>query len=393
MKNNTAKILFGIVIIALFLRLSAVFNQKEADRIPKRDAAGYDEMAANLASGKGLTQLIDGSLKPVIYRTPGYPLFLAGIYYISGHNYMTAKIVQAVLGALFCIIVFFIANLIHDDAMTGLTASLCAALYKPFISGFYFYGGPASLYSEYFCMFIIGLAILALLFFIKKGGAKTGMLAGLFMGLAVLTRSEFAVFPVILIIYLFCVSKLSIKALLKKYFIVYFFMVLAIIPWTARNYIVFKEFIPLSTNGGISFWGGNNSLANGGESDPAWSWKDGTTKKDKEYFRKGMEYLKNNPKRIPALFTRKILVHWAPFAEGFRLFNSFYAFILLFGGIGILFFRKKSVLENILLLILVTTTVSAVITYGEPRYRYSYEPYLIIFSTPALIGIIRKVRR
>jgi len=103
-KNNIAKILFGIFIVALFLRLSAVFSQKEIDKIPKSDAAGYDEMAANLASGNGLSQLIDGSLAPVVYRSPGYPIFLAGIYFIFGHHYITAKIIQAIIGALFCII-------------------------------------------------------------------------------------------------------------------------------------------------------------------------------------------------------------------------------------------------------------------------------------------------
>lgn len=375
--------LFSIFIIALFLRLSAVFSQREIDKIPQSDAAGYDEMAANLASGKGLTQLIDGSLTPVIYRSPGFPMFLAGIYYIFGHHYITAKIIQAVIGALFCIVIFLIANMIYDNAIIGLIASLFTALYKPFISGFYYYGGPASLRSEYFCTFMVGLAILALFYFIKKEDIKTGILAGIFMGLAVLTRTEFALFPIVLIIYLLYISKLSLKVLLKKYFVVYLFIILTISPWIVRNYIVFKEFIPLSTTGGITFWVGNNALANGGESNPAWSWKDGDSKKDREYFKKGIEYLKNNPKRVPKLFIRKILVHWAPFAEGFKLFNSFYAFILLFGSAGILFFRKKTILENILLLIFLSTTLSAIITYGEPRYRYPYEPYLIIFSALA----------
>lgn len=164
-------------------------------------------------------------------------------------------------------------------------------------------------------------------------------------------------------------------------------------PWIVRNYIVYKEFIPLSTNGGIVFWIGNNSLANGGSSSAAWSFEDGDNKKSKEYFKMGIEYLKNNPKRIPKLFIRKILVHWAPFANGFEFFNSFYAVILLFGSVGILFFRKKVVLENILLLILLSTTLAAVITFGEPRYRCPYEPYLIIFSALTFSEMIRNIKQ
>jgi len=392
MKNNMAKILFGIFIIALFLRLSTVFNQKDIDKVPRGDASAYDQIALNLASGNGFSQVKDGSMTPVVYRTPGYPMFLAGIYYIFGHHYIIARIIQAILGALYCIITFLISNIIYDDPKIGLVASLCTALYKPFISGFHYYGGPALMYSESFFMFIVGLAILALLYFIKKGDIKSGMLAGFLMGLALLTRPEFAIFPVLLVIYLLYVSHLSIKRVLRKYFILYLFTILTMSPWVARNYIVYKEFIPLSSIGGYAFSRGNNSLANGAMSSTSFSWEDEDIQKNKEYFRMGIEYLKNNPKRIPSLFIKKILVHWAPFEDGFKRFNSFYAFILFFGSIGILFFRKKIILENILLLILLSTTLAAVITYGEPRYRYPYELYLIMFSALTFSKMIKRMR-
>ena len=81
MKNNKLKqILFVIFMIALFLRLLAVFSQEESERMPQIDAIGYDEMAVNLASGNGLSLFVNGSNVPVVYRTPVYPLFLAGIY-------------------------------------------------------------------------------------------------------------------------------------------------------------------------------------------------------------------------------------------------------------------------------------------------------------------------
>jgi 4-amino-4-deoxy-L-arabinose transferase-like glycosyltransferase len=123
MKNNKLKqILFVIFMMALFLRLLAVFSQKEIDKLPTSDAAGYDEMAVNLASGNGLSQFINGSIVPIAYRTPVYPMFLAGIYSIFGHNYIAVKIIQAVIGALLCIVIFLISNIIYDDATIGLIA-------------------------------------------------------------------------------------------------------------------------------------------------------------------------------------------------------------------------------------------------------------------------------
>jgi len=113
--------------------------------------------------------------------------------------------------------------------------------------------------------------------------------------------------------------------------------------------------------------------------------------KSKIFFKAGIKELKENPKRLPKLFIRKLLVHWAPFENGFRVFNLFYALLLLLASAGILFFRKKTVLENLLFLLLFSTTVTALLTFGEPRYRYPYEPYLIIFAALAIFEIFKKI--
>ena len=105
------------------------------------------------------------------------------------------------------------------------------------------------------------------------------------------------------------------------------------------------------------------------------------------------EDLKRNPKRIPRLIIRKILVHWAPFENGFKIFNPYYAIVLLFGSMGILFFRRHSVLENLLLINFLSTTITAVIIYGDPKYRFSYEPFLIIFSAAAMSKIFTLIRK
>lgn len=401
MKKNIVKALFAIFFIALFLRLSAVYSQKEIYKMPVSDAKKYDEMAVNLVSGNGFSEFINGSMVPVVHRTPVYPLFLAGIYSIFGHSYVTVGIIQAIMGALLCILIFFITNVIYDNITMGLIAALCAAIYKPFISGYSYFGGPSLLLSEYLYMFMMGSAILATFYFIKDGDIKIGILSGIFMGLTILTRSEFALFPVLLAIYLLCASKLPIKMLLKKYFIIYLFIIITMSPWIARNSIVYKEFIPLNTLGGGIFWLGNNSLANGGMSDAglATALADSETMKnlsDKQksnlFFKMGIKELKDNPGRIPRLFIRKILVHWAPFENGFKIFNLFYAFILFLGSIGAIFYRKKVILEGILLIIFLSTTLTAIITFGDTRYRYPYEPYLIIFTALTISEIIKKMK-
>jgi hypothetical protein len=389
MKRDKSKIiLLGIVTLALFLRLAAVFTQEESKRLPLSDAKQYDNMAVNIISGYGLAQTNGDERVPTAYRTPVFPLFLAFVYAFFGHSYLAVKIIQAILGVLLCIIIFFIANIIYDNVRIGLIASFILAIYKPFVSGFYYYGGPAVLYSEYFYAFIAGLTSLTLFLFIKKDKIFLGILSGIFIGATVLTRPEFVFYPMLLLLYLFCMSA---RKFARKFFIVYLFISLTIAPWIIRNYIIFGKFIPLSTIGGYSFCLGNNSSANGGWAFPSYQ---GEIFENMEHmteyewtrlcFRKGLEEWRNTPKRLPKLFIKKMIVHWAPFEDGKKIFNPHYALILFLGSIGILFFRRHVIEEGILYVLFITTTLVAIVIWGDPRYRYAFEPYLIIFSALAI---------
>src|SRR3989338_3020348 len=363
------KILFFIFAAALFLRLLAVGMQEESEKVPRSDAAVFDNIAMNIISGNGLSMDIMGEKVHTSFRPPFFPLFLAGVYAIFGHSYVAVKVIQAILGAAFCIVIFFITAILYDDKRIGITAAILTALYKPFVFGFNYYGGPAILFNECFYIFILGIAILTTLLFIKKENKIFGALSGIFISLTILTRFEFIVYPMLLIFYLFCISKLPIKSFVKNYLIIYIFITLTMTPWVIRNYVVHKKFVPLSTLGGIVFYMGNNSLANGSSSGClAQNYIDMCAKtahmteyeKNNTFLKEGIDYLKNNPKRIPILFVRKMLVHWAPFEGGLAIFNPYYASILFLGVIGIVFFRKRSLEENALLIILLSTTVVAI---------------------------------
>ncbi|MFC1804620.1 ArnT family glycosyltransferase [Candidatus Omnitrophota bacterium] len=385
--RSKAIILSIIFIITLSLRIGTVFLQKESKGVPARDALQYDNLAVSIVSGNGLSEIINGKRIRSMHRMPLYPMFLAGIYTVFGHNYFAVKIIQAILGAFLCLIIYFITSQIYSKT-TALLAALIVAIYKPFISGFNYYGGPGYLLSEYFYMFILGITFLIAMFFLRKENKIFGALFGLTMGLAILTRPEFALYPILLLVYFFCLVKFSIKKVFRRYLIIYIFIVLTLAPWVARNYMIEKKFIPLTTHGGLIFWHGNNSLARGGMVNMPPGYQEAIQRlegiseaeQSKVFLKKGLNYLANNPKVIPKLFIKKVLVHWAPFEQGFRLFNVYYAIILLFAAVTFLFFIKYSRPEIILLVIFLSTTLVTIITAGDPRYRYPYEPFLIIFA-------------
>ena len=47
------------VILALILRLFAVFTQEESERLPRSDAANYDKIAMSVVSGEGFSAIIE----------------------------------------------------------------------------------------------------------------------------------------------------------------------------------------------------------------------------------------------------------------------------------------------------------------------------------------------
>jgi 4-amino-4-deoxy-L-arabinose transferase-like glycosyltransferase len=395
------KILLGIFVLALFLRLLAVINQEASEIMPRSDAKEYDKIAINMASGYGYSLYRDGKYVPTMHFLPGYPLFLATIYRFFGHDYMAAKVMQAIIGALFCIIIFFIGRAIYGD-YTGITAAFIAAIYKPFACGLLFscYGGPAYLLSEYLTMFFISLSILLFILFLKKKDKILAVMTGILIGMTVSTRPEFIIFPVLFFLYFLYASRFAISAVIKKYFLIYLFIGLTLAPWIIRNYIIERKFIPFSTYSGIVFWVGNNSLAKGG-----WVWPEDYQKtidkikgfseyqENKIFFTKGLEWVKHNPKKMPWLIIKRLLIHWAPFENGLKVFNVYYAFVLLFAAIGILFFRNRSVSEVSLVVALLTTSATAAIFYGDPRYRYPYEFCLIIFAALAIVKIFGIIGR
>ena len=103
-------ILIGIAVflIALLPRLLLAISSHE---IPSKDAAGYDRRGMDILEGKGF---LDEDGKITAMDEPFYSFFLTAVYYFFGHNYMAARIIQAILGAITCVIIFLIARMFFN---------------------------------------------------------------------------------------------------------------------------------------------------------------------------------------------------------------------------------------------------------------------------------------
>lgn len=353
-----------IFLIALTLRLVSVAGEHPA---PLVDAGQYDRIAVNLLTGRYAE--FDS---PTAWRMPLYPLFLASVYSVFGHSYTVVRVVQSVMGALLCVVIFHIAKTMFNEKV-GLLASCVTALYPPFLGFYLYWGGSGFLLSENLFMFLLALFVLALL-------KRKFILSGVLLGLLALTRPVIGLFPLVL---LFLYKKKAVPALIA------FFLILS--PWVVRNYLVFKTFIPFSTQGGFVLLATNNPLVSGGGLGTQKAVNKFLTKQDrgrieiseieknKVYTEYGMMFF--TPKRL----FKKLLLFWDirefDYIPHYHIrLNLWYIPVLLFAVIGII-----SKPDKLFLFLLAYFSITAMLLASEPRFRYPLEPLLIIFASKGVL--------
>src|ERR1700744_6681273 len=98
--------LVAIVLLGLGLRGGEAWD----GRAPVYDAAAYAAIARNLDEGNGFT-VGAGAAQPTSDYSPGLPLFVAGIYKVTGgvHERL-ARLVLALIGALAPLIAYLLAR-------------------------------------------------------------------------------------------------------------------------------------------------------------------------------------------------------------------------------------------------------------------------------------------
>lgn len=227
-----------IVILALLVRLAFVLFYPQMPLL--EDPAGYDRMSWELATGKGLpvVKVID---EVIISRPPGYPVFLATVYLLFGHNYQPVRVVQAALDSLTCLVIFCIGAQLFNISV-GYAAALCYSLY--FIPVAY----TGMLYPESIYTLILGVSMLLLILAVKNDRLKYWLGAGIFLGLSALISSRSMYLPLFIFLGFFWKTR-SFKLTVKRAGIVLLCMLVLFSPWTMRNYMATKKFILLESYG------------------------------------------------------------------------------------------------------------------------------------------------
>ncbi|MEI6217884.1 MAG: hypothetical protein WCP86_03215 [bacterium] len=185
-------------------------------------------------------------------------------------------------------------------------------------------------------------------------------------------------------------------------------MILALLPWMARNYVVHGQLVLLGTNGGYTFWQSHNPftekyLRMGSDLDPIafnegidWQNKglDGLSEADQDhwFYREGFSFIRQHPLEPVRLAGLKLwsLWGWNLYPDSGNpkknaLFTLTYAPLFVLCLVGMVVSRKQWRSASLLWFAFVAFSVVYVVFYGKTIYRCPLDPLILVFAACALI--------
>ena len=206
--------------------------------------------------------------------SPGAPwLYAAAFAVTGGAREGTARIVEALLGLATILVVFALGERLGRAASrpgskelgsaVGLLSAFAVAVYPPFIHS------TGELMSEPPAMLLLPAAILAWLWAADAGAERhplaRWLVPGVLFGALAMFRPEYLLVGIAfaLLTAIRIVLERGWKRALATAAIFLAAMIVLILPWTVRNYVVLERVVPISTGGGKALYVGTFLPADG----------------------------------------------------------------------------------------------------------------------------------
>lgn len=226
------------------------------------DGRWYLVVATNVAEGRGYVIDFDehgrevvGEGEPTAFWPPGYPLALAGAIKLFGPGMQTAGLLNAAAEAATIVLIFLLGRSIAGTRAGLLAAGIYALLPEPVLSSEF-----AMAELPFTTLFLAALLVL-----VAACGPRLRPFAplafGLLAGLAILTRGEgLVLLPAALLFWLLRDGR---GPALRSGALAVVTIALVLAPWTVRNAVVMRDFVPVSTNIGFNLRVGHSPDATG----------------------------------------------------------------------------------------------------------------------------------
>ena len=364
------------------------------------DNLWYYTRAVTIASGQGYSE---GGIATAFWP-PGWPGFLGILFWLFGASAFVGQIANLVFAAVVFVLALSVGSTIFADKKVGRLTVLLLTFYPNQI------GYIPALATE---IFYTALLLLAIFILIRDQETLGLIFSGIVFGIATLTKAQTLYVPAVLFAawWLLARDRVRFRASVGKAAVVYAAMALVILPWTVRNYIVFGEFVLISTNGGGTLLSGNNPSASGDyiENDALVKQVPndvaGQIANDRQATSLALKWIHDNPGAFAILIPKKVWRLWAPDGEsewfyqaGFKgydddwvLFRAirglnqlYYAVLIIFFAVSSLYFLK---LRRMLSLYAATGyilaayfTAISIVFSGQSRFHFPLMPWAAMYA-------------
>ena len=283
------RLIYIIVGVAFVLRISMIFIIPTSEDTTNVWPLTRN-IVNNLLTGNGYS--IDG-VNADLFIFPVYPFFLAFLRLLH-ISFFYAKIVQCLIGALICLVIYHIGKRVFNEKI-GLLAGFLWSIYP------YSVMHSKALEDSTLLTLFIALAILMSVVLIEKKSYLNAILLGLVCGLSAMTRNTFFAFLPFFLIWLVVYLR---QRYWKHILVIISGIFIIVAPWIMRNYI-HSGYIFLTTHGGAGVWVGNNQYTNSLlkanlNQDyiimvPGFVKFTGSPEEDKVYYKNAMNFIASNP--------------------------------------------------------------------------------------------------
>ncbi|MEI8175788.1 MAG: tetratricopeptide repeat protein [Candidatus Omnitrophota bacterium] len=410
--------LFGVAFLVRCIALVQL-QKSPVGSLIVLDAADYDQWAVRIARG-------DWIGKNVFYAMPFYPYFLGVIYFLFGHALSAVRVVQILIGALNCALLFGLAKKTFGNVVAVVSGIAYAFL------------GWAILYD----MMIVSTSLIVLSYLCilnlaadhcRNPSKRRIFLIGIATGISSLIAANAMVFTAVFAVWIFMsTAKKSVRRALAFTALFLAGCALMIAPVTVRNYSVAKDFVPVTAHGGLNFYLGNNTLADGanvnlpflssGSSEMisdsvAYAQREaGRALKPSQisafWFGKGCDFIRSHPGRFVELLGIKLRLFFLGYEMADIFSLRFYAspvpllgivdippirldLIIPLAVIGIMIAmtaRRKDPALATLLIFLGSYIFSVILFLVNTRYKLPIIPVMILFAAYAVVEIGKKIK-
>jgi 4-amino-4-deoxy-L-arabinose transferase-like glycosyltransferase len=273
-RRRSTVVVAVVVLLALTMRVGYVVLTP--DYRPLSDAGAYDALGVSLARdgtfardphrmGPGVRLTGASAIHP-----PGYPLFVAAVYRISGTSgtearWLAARLAQVILGVVTVGLIGLVARRLWDRRV-ALWAAALAAVYVPLVVV-----GGTLLSEALFVPLLLG-ALLSALSYRDRGGRLRLVAAGALAGAAALTRDNGFVVALACVPLVMGPRSAWSRGRLLAACAVPLLAAAVVAPWTVRNAMAVHAFVPVSDlDGGTLAGTYNNVSAHDGAA--RWLWR------------------------------------------------------------------------------------------------------------------------